>query len=106
MMRSIWRARSFGISAFTFGIFSRDERCKMQDELRQVSCSSFIFHLSSLLLSHRPQHVELHQFLERDRRVEIFAGQTKGLVESLEDHFHPEGQLLITARLRILSCDV
>src|SRR5262245_18738625 len=77
-MRSICRASSFEMSAATFGI------------------SSF----------YGPEHVELHQLLEGDGRVEVFARQPQRLMQPLEDHLHPEGQLLIVPWLHVSLCSL
>src|SRR5436305_8957796 len=77
-MRSICRASSFEISAATFGMASL----------------------------YRSKNVELHQLLEGDGRVEVLARQAQRLMQSLQDHLHPEGQLLVASGLHIFLCSL
>src|SRR5215208_6978810 len=82
MILSICRESSFGMSAVTLVI------------------------VVVVSLSNRPQNIELHQLLERDRRVEVLAREPQRLVQSLEDHLHPERQLLVVFGTRVLARDV
>src|ERR1043166_117403 len=89
MIRSICRARSEVISAETLGIL----RSFVATLLRMTRLRASL---------HRPQHIELHQLLERDRRVEIFSRQPQRLAHPLQDPLHPERQLMVARRLHVL----
>src|SRR5581483_8139096 len=56
--------------------------------------------------SHCSQDIELHQLVERDRRVEVFARQPQRLMQGLEDHLHPERELELARRLHVFLCSL